>query len=291
MLKRLFMMNILAFVVFIITATGCSMSRDMQEFDDEDELLYGEPLPADTAPAKKGWSVNGTLAQGVSKKRVALQAKFGKIGTYTVQFGVVLPTTEALAPCPTRIKATIVWSVEGNTVTRQVTVGNGLQISGTGEAVSVLVEDNTLANNNGSPDADIEYVVSVLITPGTRPSKEMPPVLLSEETDAASQLAGFTHGTIEIAPAGNFEFDIPENAGVIAFYLGIYTPSEAVAAADAILGRFLHTGGGIVGQFDATPGRGYAGTWIPLTPGANQIQIFNNTALNVVVTMIYGIDG
>lgn len=289
MLKRLFMMNILAFVVFNIIVTGCSMNRDMQEFDDEDELLYGEPLPADTAPAKKGWSVNGVLAQGVSKKRVALQAKFGKVGTYTVQFGVVHSVLEETAPCPTRINATITWSVEGNTVSRRISVANGTQISGTGEAVSVLVEDNTTINKLGPPDPDVEYNVSVLITPGTRPSKEMPPVLLSEDTDNASTFAGFTRGTIIIAPTDQFTFDVPEDAGIIGFYYGVVGTN--IITSEYVYGRMLHSGGAIVAEFDATPGRGYNGVWNPLTPGANQIQFTNQTSQMITVTLMFAVDG
>ena len=92
---------------------------------------------------KDGWSASGKLIAGIGGL-VQLQANFTSggglgCGQYTIQFTT---SGNINSPNPVFTEALITWSVEGNFLTRRVTVCNGMSITGSGQAVKVIITDN-----------------------------------------------------------------------------------------------------------------------------------------------------
>src|SRR5208283_1031541 len=94
---------------------------------------------------KDGWSAAGAL-QASGTGQVKLQADFSKggvgSGQYTVQFNVNAPPNPT-NPNPIFTEALLTWIVEGNSVTRHISIANGTSITGSGQAVTVVIYDNT----------------------------------------------------------------------------------------------------------------------------------------------------
>jgi hypothetical protein len=128
---------------------------------------------------------------------------------YTVQLAInQKPSIAGANPDAT---ATIIWMVEGNQVVRQVSVGNGVSVSGTGQACNIIIEDTTVFTS--VPAVGAEYVVSATVAPGTRAGRAFPPILRG--------LANGVAPNARLWPAipaagGTVQWLIPENAGVIA---------------------------------------------------------------------------
>ena len=220
---------------------------------------------------KTAWSSTVTLLPD-GKSAGSIQALFAdKPGDYVIQFDFSGPVTSA--------QADITWSVEGNQVTRSVTVVSGTRVAGCGQGVKVLVRDVTTPPIvGGNP-----YNVTVLITPGVRSSTQQPPYLQRPGTDSIILTNGSPFATIPI----------PQNVGAISYYIAYSAIVAGVNTALTANQLRVTDGNSPFGTFRQFSPVGLQ-TWVPLQPGGNNLQI---DALNLAATttiqlsIVWGIDG
>jgi hypothetical protein len=94
---------------------------------------------------KTGWGQSGTLTAGNKTQRVTMQADFNKgVGAFdfTCQFSVTAPGGRSVV----NAEALVSWRVEGQEVTRRITIGAGASLTGVGQAVRVEIYDATPPN-------------------------------------------------------------------------------------------------------------------------------------------------
>lgn len=227
-----------------------------------------------------GWSASGNLHAGNLTEEVSLQANFPFAEDYTLEFNLIpIKAPVGVFYPPVRAEAFITWSVEGNAVTRRVNVGNGVSVTGTGQACRVVIRDTTDLTAGPPFVLGQEYRVSVQVAPGTRAAIQQPPTLYPFPN-------GFG-GLIIVPPLGFVTIPIPNDAGVI---------SASVTVVNA-------TGAPIPdGQAEVThsvaPGitlKSYDprfGVWISIAPGATEIILSNNNAVDPFSFQVtFGIDG
>ena len=270
------MMKLTALVSLILAAlTGCSAPATAPVTCSTPTCEEADP---DMLPSQQtlGWSASGKLVTGSAGATVSLQQTFPVAGMWTVQFavGAVAPIAAGPGAPSSRPQAVITWTVAGNPVSRTVDVGNGVSVSGVGEAVRVTVTDqsNTLGFQAGNP-----YFVSITVAPGTRPSGTHPPTLrLVDPTTGAN-----TH----IAPLASATFALPQGVG--AKSVAVYFNTPAVVQEQWIVFQQAATVG--MGSYLLTIG---PPVFVPLAPGVDTIKIQNNDAANGLdVILILGIDG
>lgn len=231
-------------------------------------------MPKTIGGKKTGWQQSGVLTTGRPDKRVSMQADFQpEAGYYTIQFGVDAP--EATVPSYDAI-AEITWSVEGATIRRVVSVANGVTVSGPGQAVRVVVYDQSL---NASIFGYNDYTVTIAVSPGTRPSAGRPPILQARWTSGLPSVA-------PIAIAGSATLDIPQDSGVGSVELLL----SAVAGIFPIIARVQHfVPGGTIQKLymitEETDG------FIAIAPGSTQVTVYNESVSAIYCTATWGIDG
>lgn len=226
--------------------------------------------PAGSTSSSGGWSTTGVLSAGDPLKQLSLQAVFPQAGDYTVEFGIQRPQVPAVIPI---VEADITWTVEGNSVTRRVTVGNGTSVTGTGQACKVVMRDVSI---NGSGTI-VPIPVSVQVAPGMRGTNKQPPTL---ETNNGGI------GVWNVPPGGFTIIPIPEDAGVISVMVTVdaFPEPVAITAGQAVVRQ---VGAVIEKQYDP---RTY--DWVPVSAGANEIIIENfGPANNLRFSVTFGIDG
>jgi hypothetical protein len=192
-----------------------------------------------------------------------------------MQFGATPPNTPGSMLIFSCV-ATISWKVEGNFVTRQISVQNGATISGTAQAIDVNLQDNT---PNYGQTLNQPYQIGIQVTPGTRPVTNQPPLLMFNDQQQVS-----------IAAAGGTKiFDIPQNAGVISMEIAGVGFAGGLAISPNLLVQFftnatflksyIYSGG----EFDQ---------FVPVPIGATEVLIVNQDATNVAdFSLAWGIDG
>lgn len=207
----------------------------------------------------------------------------------------------ALAPESIDTVAIISWTVQGNKVTRIVTVGNGTSISAPAEAVNIVVLDNTynLDSAGGSPSGSgvgFQYTVNVQVTTGVR-AAILPPLLNWTYPPDAVALVGAVpsfyqpFAILPVAPPTGttaVTVPIPPNAGVIAFVVAA-TDSTHPATAPILVVSQLDAGGGFLsstylGPPDPTE-------FIPLVPNAAFLLVLSPGADTQDFSLIWVIDG
>ena len=222
-----------------------------------------------------GWAQTGRLRTGDSSSEVGLAADFPTSQVYTLQFGV--QTQEGLA---FDAIADIAWSTEGNTVKRQISIGNGVSISAPAQGVSVRVTDRTPGLTDGT-----EYTVTIKCTPGERINDEQPPVLVAIDPDN-SNFPVFT-----IPPSDFITVPVPQNAGAISVNIAYY-PSTPAVLTDADI-SVVHIAG-IVQNKVYSPVNDPDG-WVPLAPNTTTINVVNHMpalgGLDILCVVTFGIDG
>jgi hypothetical protein len=253
-----------------ITPDGAPMTSNDQE------------LPAS---GPDGWSQSGTLTPGNKNKQVTLQANFPKTDTYTIQFNVDRTTFKGIGAGASAqfTEALITWSVEGNDVTRKVTIADGVSVTGVGQAVRVVITDNSIIG--GSTTAS-PYVASAQVSKGTRAPSASPPVYIDPST-IATQINAIA-GTVA-------SFTPPEGIGANSLLITAqYLDGAGVPRATAPLGTLtakIQAGSGLNMSVYEPRAAGF----VPIPPGATQVTIeigVTGAAGDVmVVTPIWGIDG
>lgn len=257
-------------IVFLLALAACSQSvEDHSSY--EANIMSGSSVPI--TGKKRGWQQSGTLITGDATKFVTLQANFeDEPGDYTVEFGVPSPPDAAGSTLGYyNCKADIFWSVEGQTVKRTVTVGNGVSVSGTGQGVKVRMYD--ASGTIFGPGGD-SYVVSAQVAKGTRPNVGKPPTIWNP---IFTVLAG-----------GVGVLAVPQDAGVISVNVQVGALSAAgIPPISNVLIKSLS--GVILTQFDPNA---VGAAFVPVPPGAAQVEFDNFSAAdNYRVQVNFGIDG
>lgn len=225
-----------------------------------------------TFDEKRGWSSSGKLIVAETTKSVSLQAAFPEADVYTVQFSVDPPPSLVF-----RAVATIVWTVEGNQISRMIDVANGVSLSSPSQAVKIIVNDLTTVASGGT--AGEEYHVTISIVRGTRAYTGVPATLKATSVTGNSLVA-------VILASGSLTFPIPQGAGVV---------SVSVAAFNAALAPKLlisqdNTASNV--KIYSYSDQEVGPEFIAVSPLATFIGLSNLDSMNPVsVSVTWGIDG
>lgn len=254
--------------ILALLLTACSSETPIQV---STHVSVSEDDMGAIVEKKTGWQQSGTLTTGDVNKKVTMQADFAEPGYYTIQFGVI-PPVDAVTPANSgvfRAVAEIQWSVEGSTVTRRVTIGNGSSISGTGQAAKVTIFDNSAAFGfNGN-----DYIVWCQCAKGSRPSENQPPVLAGD--------------LVQVNGGASSSIAIPQNAGVIS----VEVMATPVAVTGFPVSNLVCSLRNPVGTILKTFIPGQVG-FVAVPPGATELLIENLSAAdNYRLTPTWGIDG
>lgn len=232
----------------------------------------------------RGWSKRDRLITG-STNNIQLQANFGYIGYYTVQFAQSIPPGALSEAGDIQTIADIIWTVKGNQVTRRVSVGNGTTISGMGEFCTVNISDLSGVGNSTA------YEVGCLIAPGSRPTSGTPP-FIGYNTLAATPSRGVTPA-VTITAGNTQTFFVPLNVGVNSVYLAA-GPGDRVANAQPDFEDFASAA--VSGSTLLAILRGNAfNRWVPIPPTATTLQVLLGAgypnAGGIIVTPYWGVEG
>lgn len=105
-------------------------------------MTMGEGGDRSTFRTKTGWGQSGNLTVGGKTQRVTMQADFNKgVGAFdfTAQFNLTPPGEGGVV----NAEALVHWRVEGQEVTRRITIGGGATLTGVGQAVRIEIYDAT----------------------------------------------------------------------------------------------------------------------------------------------------
>lgn len=265
---KLYCMSVL---VAVMALAGCALPVTGTSSSTEDSNM---PVPntRSTLAMKDGWSSSGKLTRLDPNGLVTLQADFTEVGAdvWTVQFSVNAPAgTSNNTDGIYRAIATVQWTVEGNTIVRQIDVGNGTSISAPSQAVRVSVVDATQAAKVDL--SGVQYGITISVTRGVRAFGTLPPTLFGESIS----IAGNNHAIIPI----------PTGAGVTSVEI---TALDSTNPGTNPVIRVLHQN---TGTFKAYTQNQFDSGFVAVAPSAIQIEIDNLTADLIVVAVTWGIDG
>lgn len=249
------MKYIIAILVMILSA-ACTLEQTVEKGDEE--MTRGIDVIG-----KLGWSASGVLTQNGSRE-VSLQANFPEAKSYTAQFSI--SGTDLRYK---KAEAEIKWVVEGNFVTRRITIANGVSIQGAGQAVSIKIRD---VSPVVIPGVATDYTVSVQVVPGSRGSTNNPPTL-----------SGDAHIVIGGA---SLNLNIPDNSGVISVAVLVENTLHNAIPDQAVIVRQQDAAALDVALYDP---RQYF--WVPIQGSATVLRLENHTADPCAFTVIYGIEG
>lgn len=258
---------ILAMLIALLSGCALEVAPDYE----------GEPM--NPIHHVQGWSTSGKLPIGLnsqfSQRAVKMQIDFTKskngAGLYNIQFNVRPPAnmpTDVLL----RTRAEVVWSVQGNSVRRDMSLFSGASISGTAESVSVTVRDRSAAVT-----PNLEYEVSMQVAPGTRPSQNQPPILITSGNGVAN------------AGGGTYTHAVPQDSGVISCYMNVgpITIGAPVIDTQVVVEQLLPSGVAIARYYPLIETE-----FVPIYPSVSNLRVTNAAGgTNIVTTPFWGIDG
>jgi hypothetical protein len=223
------------------------------------------------------------MISGDRNAKVSLAANFKHTGNFTAQFFLVPKPGAAPQPpppdppnffAPIQAEASIVWSIEGNSIKRLISVSNGSSITGVAQGVRIVVSDVTTTPSSPPILLGQSYFVGITVAPGVRGSDSIPPVLVRQSI------------VFVVLAASNIDIPLPLEAGA---------KSVLVTVAD-LAGTAIPDQGARVAQSDSSSSalamydpRAFG--FCPLVPGTVKINVANLTASTQVYTVIFGIDG
>lgn len=230
---------------------------------------------------KDGWSASGTLITGNPAQSISLQANFPHAETYVIEFS---KAGNPLSNLPIHSEALITWSVEGNSVTRRVSIANGTTVQGVAQAVRVVIIDSTgeAVGNVPAPNGT-EYTVSVQVTPGSRGSNKLPPFYIPR--------LNYFRLLTPVAP--NVVLPVPQDAGIISFLVEAIgqSPLGFTPLKPGTLILNMIQNAVVINTVDAIESQ-----IVPIVPGTEQIEMsmqpaFDPSLTAINFTLFYGIDG
>ena len=179
--------------------------------------------------------------------------------------------------------AIIQFTIQGNKIQRIISVSNGISISAPGEALQVMVIDNT--SYVGS--LGLTYQITIQAAPGVRAAVNQPPILYW----SYPPLPGHTQSTSVLIPAaGELTVSVPTNAGVVSaciFALGDFAAGPAPFVVPNV--GVIQLASSIPVAYSELP---EPGRFIPIMSNCSNLQLINNDQVNGVnVAVVWGIDG
>ena len=179
----------------------------------------------------KGFQNTTELRKYNSTPKNAMNVNFGTgdeedASEYTVSFGIT-PADSGDPRVDPNVRATVRWNINGVSIQRIVTLGQGTALSGTATGVSVDLQDFSTAEIGVNTAS--EYIVTTMISPGTRPANSYPPTLIpipAEESRTVS--IDSPGGTYSLLGGQSVDVSVPINAGVRSYYIssGVSSPSN-----------------------------------------------------------------
>lgn len=230
-----------------------------------------------------GWSASGNLVAGNTLKTVTMQAVFPDAQNYTVEFNI--SGAVDTSGNPVQCVADITWTVEGNLVKRTVSVTNGTSLTGTGQGVRVVIRDVSVDVFGGTPLVGVQYLVGVLVSPGTRSGDKQPPTLALLPAFSTTSAGGL----YLVNPATVVTVNVPQDAGIKSVMITAVNDSNA---SDPPRGVIVCSQGTSTSTSKIYDPRFY--DWVPLSPGTTQIQLINGLPAageRFAMSVTYGIDG
>lgn len=256
-----------------------------QPLDETDQLDFEnrDVMTIDNRTSQGGWSTSGFItSQDGENSAVKLQAIFPKADNYSVQFSVGTGNGNLINPT-----AEIVWSLEGNSVRRLVSVINGLTVTGMAQGASVRVYD-AVPTNMGPMGPQVTYPVGVQIAPGVRAAENQPPTLVISQAPEVPGANSMLFGQSILAAGTNIDVQLPIGAGIISAYCtvsGFGVPTVITEADIQVL--HYNSGGFTLKSYDPR----LLG-FVPLGPDTTTIRIANFSAAGIyLVSLTFGIDG
>lgn len=249
-----------------------------------------------TSSSTGGWSQPTTVFAYSIQPQNSLQTSFPRSGTYTVEFSVNIPALPpGMSPASViQCDAIISWVLEGNRITRRVSVSDGLSISGTAQGVQVQLVDTSYDTSFVPPPATaFQYTITVSATPGVRGSvKVLPTLALLWNVTAANspQLVK------SLASAGPFTVSalVPQDCGVRALKVSV-APSNSLLGVVADLNKVTVAFKSSSGVTTYVYAPATDPDFVPLPAGTASIQVTylaDITDLATVdVSAVWGIDG
>ena len=246
-----------------------------------------------------------TVLSSVAPSTVTLTSPFR--GTSQLRSGVSVLGTATInppnAPASTTAQsvdavAIIQWVVQGNKVTRAVTVGNGTTISAPAEAVSIMVLDNTysLQSAGGSPSGSgpgYAYIVNIQVTTGVRATISppllnwtYPPGAVATETPGGPIYQPFAN--LPAPGLGSTTVPIPQGFGVNSFSIGAIDSIHPATAPILNVAQFDASGNILTRAFLGPPD---PAEFIPLIPNAVSLIIYSPGPDTQDFSIVYGVDG
>jgi hypothetical protein len=230
-----------------------------------------------------GWSKTAYLTSMDLSAHASAQASFREINgasAITVQFEVV----DNSPPVPFRFiapTAKITWSVQGNSITRTVSIRDGMAVTGVGEHISIDLWDNAIPLDPSIPPLpaqQVPYIVNMTAGPGTRGPSQIAPTLIPyiETVNVLGvSLAGYGYSTATNAGAGSGVgiIDLTDYPGTTGLFFSV-TNNHTPVPGGTILVRGIGAGG--LTTFACT--ESLAGTWIPVPPSTSEIRFTVNPA-------------
>lgn len=233
---------------------------------------------------KVGWSTSGRLRTGDRLRRVTIQADFPRAETYVLEFSK--NNSAVPSNLPIRAEAIVSWSVEGNWVSRRISIANGTTIQGVAQGVRVAIIDVTAPNaDTGLPLPNgVDYEVSVQVTPGSRGSNKFPPFLVPAEN--------WLRTLSLLSPT--LTLPVPQDAGITSLLveaIGV-TAAGIVAINPGALIMIMEQNLVPITQL-IVPG---PSDHFPIMPGTDRVRLSmltaNQPALEFIqFTLFFGIDG
>lgn len=271
------MTKYLSILLVLVTLLGC---QEPFLGDGEDEMTF------------KAWSASGALVSRVPNDNITLQSNFVENPEgYTVQFSIT--NIEAVAGAGLPIgnyapTAEIVWSVEGNSVRRLVSVVNGTTVSGVGQGCRVKVYDETPLSD-ATPQTT--YIVGIQIAPGVRAATQVQPTYVPPIVDS---LGSTRIGALVVQPGvgGLTPVDVPVNAGVTCVFITAskFTGTPIVLT-DADVHVYHTSVSGVTNKAYNPMNYG----WVPVAPETDHITFADFLAVapgnDVIFSVTFGIDG
>lgn len=218
----------------------------------------------------RGWQKSGSLFVGNTAVILPMQVNFPDPGYYTLQFSA----NPKNPPISFKAVADITWSVEGNQISRRVSIQNGMTISGPGQAVTLRMRD---VSGAGTAWDGQQYDVTAQVTRGSRPTSAAPPLL-------------FERNSFGVAAGGSaVAVQVPQNVGINSVLVAVSQQLFATAGTPQNVSVAQQDpSGGVLFFWNPVVNPGF----IPILPGVTQLTIENDdTAKNAEVSVVWGIDG
>jgi hypothetical protein len=249
-----------------------------------------------------------TVLSSVAPSTVALTQPFKGTSQLRASVSVLGSATINPPPAPASTMpqsidtiAIIQWTVQGNKVTRVITVGNGSSISAPAEAVNILVLDNTynIVSAGGSPTGSgpgFQYTVNIQVTTGVRAAIFPPLLNWTYPPGAAALNAAFVPTDYQpflilaatAGSGGEVVVPIPANAGVIGFSISAFDSTTPTTAPVLNVGQ-LDAGFGVLNTAYLSPTD--PSEYIPLVPNAGYVVVKSPGADTIGFSIIWVIDG